>query len=168
MSQLEKRVGRQLEWRRERVFSHRSTLYDGDEAVATLQLFGLFGRRARFEAGGTRWIFRRPGLFGMDVIVQSDVSSEPFARFRGRWWSGGALSLPNDRELSWMRESVMGRRWAFTRGDEPLVRFESHVLSLKSRTWMTVEPAGGRLPEVDLLAGLGWLLILRRRKHRSH
>ena len=169
MSQLDQRIGRRLEWRRDGVFSSGSTLFDGEAEIATLKVRGFFERRAVFEIGGRRWNLRMTGLFGSGMNAASEGDTEPVARFRANFWSGGVLSLSGDRELRWKKEGFFARRRSFIRGDDVLLRFERQFGSFRSRVWMTVEPAArDRMPDLDLLAGVGWFLMLREPRRSAH
>ena len=151
-------AGQELHWVQPAALRREHELRGADEVVATL----VFGRRtfATGIADAGQWSFRRAGLWRPQVTVRGAGSETDMAFFRPHRSGGGALDFPDGRLLRLSSASVWQSPWVWRKGDNELMRFRGGQGLLKAGCAVDIAPHAARMPDLALLALLGWYLIL--------
>jgi len=120
-----------------------------------------FGSLALAEATSGTWTFKRSGFLRPKVTVRVPESDTEVAVFAAGWGGEGTLSLSNGRSYHWQSTNFWQSKWAFTNeAGEPIVQFKAEFAFLKLSAEVNVEPVAVALPDLSLLAVLGWYLMV--------
>jgi len=159
MRRLAEVVGQELRWTRPSARRKYDELRAGEEIVATLRW--QKGSLAVAEVGDGRWTFKRQGFWRQRVTVRQEGSDVDIAQFELGWWGGGTLDPGAGRRFRWGSANFWRSNWQWTAEDDtPLVRFVGQQRWTKMEGAVEVEPAAADLPELPLLATLGWYLLV--------
>jgi len=141
----------ELQWFHPNKFNGVYELRGGDEVFALFQLKGAFGSQIVAETANGNWKIKRKGLGQTITILDLDLQSELATIKRGI--SGQSTLVTFDgREYRWRCTSYWRDVWTWLNNeDTPLV----HLIR-GSR--VQLEPAAHDLPDLALLATLGWYL----------
>lgn len=156
-----------LIWTETGAFSRVYRLVHEDEQLAALRIAGFGDRRSSAESAEGRWNLRREHWFSPHVIVTDAASGRSIARFEGRWFGGGTLSVEGGESFEWRFLSYWRSERGFVRENgEPAVRFRKlatlEASSLfRKRATLTIEPDRISERELAVMAVLGWYLVVR-------
>ncbi len=140
-----------LQWVHPNKFKGQYELRGGDEVFILLHPSGAWGSQIVAETANGNWTIKRKG-FGQTVSIQSEDSQSELATVK-RGMSGQSTLLTLDgHEYRWRCTSFWCDIWTwFNNEDTPLLHLirGSHV---------QLESAAYVLPDLALLAALGWYL----------
>jgi len=146
-------MGQELRWVHPRVFRREYEFYAGDELVATLRWPKAFSSQAFAEAADGRWIIKRDGFFRTKIVICTADEDMTIATVKRSMSGKGTLMLADGRGYKWTSTSFWRGEWGwFTDEGMPLLRF-------KRGKRVEVEPQAFSLPEVSLLALVGFYLV---------
>lgn len=157
-----------LSWQQPQALRREYELRAGDELLATLRKTSTFGSAMDAEIGASRFTLKPEGFLHSRITVQEAGAAGEPAIFQSGFWGGGRLLLPDGRSYRFKKTSFWGSRWAFVDDSgRPLVSFKSR--NRLFRTGCAVEIGSGALalPELPILALLGWYLLLQIQKNAA-
>ena len=120
------------------------------EGVGTVQLEGLFSRRATAEANGTRWQFTRRGFWQRGVQA-SDVLGAAVGEFAPHGLRRGGALHWGGRELTLRPASSWRERYALADGEHELALLDGKGWG-KRPVKVTVDEPGAVEPGLLLFA----------------
>ena len=150
-----------LAWTRQGVLDREWTLAIDGRAAATLRYRSVLPQVIEIVTAHDRWhsVRRVRGL-----ELWRDGASGPAARYRPGFASH-RIERAEGSDLLWKRTSVWRRSWAVVTGDGcPLLRVDIARQGLTSAGSIGLEDAGRRLPDLEALVYLAWVLAIRRRR----
>jgi hypothetical protein len=140
-----------------------------DERLATLKLRGFWEGEAGFESADGSWLIRREGTFTRRLSVLDPASGAEIARFQGRWFGRGTLTLAGGDELEWRPLNLWWGDWAFARENgEPVMRFRRRLALLRDRWAVTFEDASLPPRHLATLAAVGCFVLAKMRRRGAH
>jgi hypothetical protein len=139
----------------------RYELRAGNAVVATLCWETAWGSLATGETAEGRWTLKRVGFVRPRVTVRAAGSETQAAMVTLDWAGNGDVQLADGHEFRWARMGFWHSEWAFTgTGGQPLLVFKPRFVMMRSEAEITVEAQALSLPELSLLALLGWYLMV--------
>jgi hypothetical protein len=151
MKSINECLDQELRWVHPDLLRREYELRAGDEVLARISYTGALSSQVRAETAAGLWTFERTGLRQVITILALDAHTEPASVKRGM--SGQAtLLFPDGHEYRWHCSSFWRDAWTWL-NDEG-----TPLLHLKSGTQVQLEQAARDLPELALLATLGWYL----------
>jgi hypothetical protein len=152
-------AGQELIWTR---VSKSPLVYElraGDITVAALRW--QHGSLAEAETADGQWTFKRAGFWHPRVTVRVPGSDADVALFAANWHGGGSLHLAAERQFAWSAANFWHSQWAWKdAAGLPLMTFTSKRGTAPAEGQAEVALAALDLPELSLLAPLGWYLLL--------
>jgi hypothetical protein len=150
-----------LRWTQSSALAREFELRAGEEVVGTLRWQKAFGSLALAEAADGAWTFKRAGFLCPRVTVRLPGSEMEVAEFKPGWAGEGTLRLADGRSYQWQKTSFWRSEWAFA-GEvgTALVHFKPEFAFFKHAAEVRVEPAAVAVPDLSLLALLGWYLMI--------
>ncbi len=133
-------------------------LHAGDELLATLRFRG--GTLAEAQTADGRWTFKREGFLHTRVTVRAPGSDADLAVFRPHWAGGGDVIAGLGAGLEFSAANFWNSEWVWKDQDRVLITYRGPRGLLKAKAAIEIAPEGRRLPNLGLLAVLGWYLIL--------
>ena len=159
MRSLREVAAQPLGWSQPSLLKRQYELRAGDEVIATLRQKG-FGSLALAETAGGSWTLKRSGFLRPKVSVRSESETE-MAVFKPAWCGTGTLRLADGACYHWQNTSFWRSAWAFAdEAGNPLVHFKPEAALWKRSAEMKVEAGARALPDLSLLAVLGWYLMI--------
>lgn len=167
---------RELKWTQPKRLKRYFELLCGDDRIGTLRWEKSFGSLATAEASEGQWTFERGGFRRPYVTVRESGSAETIALFElslalDSTLMTGSLLYRGGQRIRWApsgfwRLTVHPRfMWVSVNGLE-IAGFSYHrglkTLDLKTEGRLEVSTHGAGLPELPLLALLGWYLLTPR------
>ena len=153
-------IGQELQWVHPHRLRPEYELRAGDEVLARLSSTGALSSRVHAETVAGRWTFKRAGLRQAITIQALDAQTELASVKRGM--SGQATLLyPDGREYRWQCSSFWQDVWTWLNSEG------MPLLHLKRGTRVQFEPAAQDLPELALLATLGWYLHRQKQEEAA-
>ncbi len=151
MKSINEYEDQELQWIHPNKFQGEYELRGGDEVFTRFHLKGTCGSQIVAETANGKWIIKRKGFGQSITILDLDSQVELAAIKRGM--SGQSTLLTTDgREYRWRCTSFWRDVWTWLNNEgAPLLR-----LIRGSR--VQLEPAAQGLPDLALLATLGWYL----------
>ena len=153
-------IGQELTWQQTKLFKRIYELRWGDNVLATLNWPSAWRSAATLATPEAIWTFQRQGVWRPRIIVLDSTGAE-IATFT-RKWTGGTLAFANGgaiytfkREGFWNPERI----W-MTERDMPVLRIKARYGGARAAR-VVIEPGGASLPELPLLAGAGWYLLVQ-------
>jgi len=136
-------------------------LRSGDALIGHLQFEKSCGSLASAEVNSQKWTFKRVGFLAPRVTVRSPNVEADLAVFRPHWGGGGTLDFADGHQAQWRCVNFWRSQWAFVvNEDRIVVRFSHREGFFKASAQLECDPASAALPELPLLAVLGWYLII--------
>lgn len=140
----------------------------GEQLYGSLEFASSFGSRAVAAAAGARWTFKRTGFFNVRVTVRVEGQPDDLAVYYPRWTGReGHLKTAGGRMYEWRAANFWATRFVFSgeRGDEMVIfkqGLEDAGLKgiFKYQARVEIAPAAADLPDLPLLALLGWYLMI--------
>jgi hypothetical protein len=161
MKTVREMAGRPLEWTQPNALRRRFELRAGGEVVATLRWEKTFGSSAVAESADGEWVFRYTGIFRSRISVRPAGSESEVAVLKPGWKGEGTLQGPGGRSYRWSCASFWRSEWLFANAaGEPLVRIKPGSATFRQSAEVRVEPRAVSLPDLPLLAVLGFYLIV--------
>lgn len=158
---------RELKWTQPKLLKGYFELLCGDDRIGTLRWEKSFGWLATAEVSEGQWTFERSfrGGFLPHVTVRESGSAETIAMFEANW-SGGSLQYRGGQRIRWVfsvqKWTSLLRHyrgcWVSENGLE-IARFSHPLRIMKHEGRLEVSTHGAGLPELPLLALLGWYLM---------
>ena len=142
------------------VFKPEYELRAGNDVLATLRWKEAFGSLAEGETTSGRWTFKRCGFFRPRVTVRPAGQDVDAAVFILTQWDGsGLVEFPDGRKFRWFRTSFWSATYTFAElHGATLLQFDPNWLGTSAK--LEIKPAAKSLPELSLLALLGWYLLI--------
>lgn len=128
----------------------------GDAVLATLHWPRHGAELVAARSAEGRWVFQQSQAPHARVNVWPADSSASTGVFEAGW-GGGILRLANGPTFHWGRTRAHDRAEWVDQG--PLMRFRRDAGAGPAVGYVTVEPAARGLPQLALLALLGWYLL---------
>lgn len=138
--------------------------------IGTIRWEKSFGSLATAEASEGQWTFERGGFWGVRVTVRESGSAETIAMFVSNWnGMTGSLQYRGGQRIRWASSGPdwsMSRRfwhsrwWWFSENGPEIASFSSDNRLMKTEGRLEISTHGAGLPELPLLALLGWYLLL--------
>lgn len=161
MKSLHKVTAFTLEWAQTSVMSQSFELRAEAEVVATLEWEKLIGSLASARTSDGSWTFKRTGFLTPMVTVRAPSSDKDFAVLKVVWGGGGELIVGGQRTFAWKRRGFWSGQWGFEWIDGGhILHFEPKFSLAKRRAELHLEPSAKSVPELPLLATLGWYLLI--------
>lgn len=161
MESLHKATSFTLEWAQTGMFENSYELRGGDRLMATLSWEKAFGSLATAHTRDGTWTFKRSGFLTPFVTARVSGSERDIAAYKPEMGGGGELTLGGKRDFAWKRRGFWSGHWGFDRiGGGPILHFEPKFSMLKRVAEMHLEPSAHTVPELPLLAALGWYLLI--------
>jgi hypothetical protein len=133
----------------------------GDAVAATLRWENAWGSLATGETAEGQWTLKRAGFLRPRVTVRVAGSDPDVAVLLLGWGGSGDVRLADGRQFLWAPTSFWHSEWAFTTsGGEPLLVFKPKFALMRSETEIEIKAQALSLPELSLLAILGWYLMV--------
>ena len=137
--------------------------------LATLRWREVFGSLAEGETTTGHWTFKYCGFFRPRVTVRpagQDVDAAVF--MRTQWGGSGLVEFPDGRKFRWFRTSFWSATYTFAElHGATLLQFQLDPNWLGTSAKLEIKPAAKGLPELSLLALLGWYLLILRNRNSS-
>lgn len=150
-----------LEWAQTSVMSQSFELRGDGAVVATLEWEKLFGSLATARTADGTWTFKRGGFLTPIVTVRAPGSEKDLAVLTVVWGGGGDLAIAGTRTYAWKRRGFWSGQWGFEWIDGGhILHFEPKFSIAKRKAELHLEPAAHAVPELPLLATLGWYLLI--------
>lgn len=151
MKSINDYVGQELQWVHPHLLSAEYELRAGDEVLARLHCKGALSSQVRVETASGLWMFERKGLRQTITVLALDTQAELATIKRGM--SGqAALIIPDGREYMWQCTSFWRDVWTWVNTEG------TPLLHLKRGARVHLETTAQDLPDLALLATLGWYL----------
>jgi hypothetical protein len=152
-------AGQNLSWVQRSAVKQAYELRAGEEVTGSL--VWQRGTLAVGEIAGRRWTVKREGFWHPRITVRVQDSDLDTVVFHPSWRGGGLLELAGGRILRFRAANVWRSQWDWQEAaGDVLVRFRSRQGLFKSGAELEIMPAAAGLPELSLLAVLGWYLIV--------
>ncbi len=172
---LKSALGRKLTWRQPETFVYTWELYAGDGLVGVLSYHGWWKEHAEWRLFDQTWTFARKGFFKQRVEISQQGGFEQDLIFQPNLFWQGVLETHLAPPVMWKNVNFWAMNWAFVdESNLPLIEFgfglDRFRLRDIFRTQATVQISAraGSRPDLGLLLGLGWyLMILRRQQSAS-
>jgi hypothetical protein len=152
-------ASRDLTWVRA---SKRPLIYElrvDDAVVAALRW--QRGSLAEAEAATGEWTFKRAGFWHPRVTVRVAGTETDMAQFTPGWTGAGALRLADQRQFGWKAANFWHSQWSWVDGaGQPVMTFAGGHGAVPAEGHVEITMAALDLPELALLAPLGWYLLL--------
>jgi hypothetical protein len=151
--------GQKLKWVQRSAGTQAYELRSGEELIGSL--VWQRGSLALGEVADRRWTIKREGFWHPRVIVRVQDSELNTLVFHPSWRGGGILELPSGRILRFKAVNLWHSQWDWQEAEgEALVRFRSRQGFLKSGADVEITGGAAGLPELSVLAVVGWYLIV--------
>jgi hypothetical protein len=157
-----------LYWVQPRAMARSFSLHSDEREFARLDFQSAFGSRTIAETAAQRWSFKRVGFFNPRVTVRRPDDETDLGVYQPRWTgTEGLLTMAGGRTFHWKATNFWATRFAFLDSSgETLLEFkegtqEGHFSDLfKTQALVHISKSGWELAEIDLLAALGWYLLI--------
>jgi hypothetical protein len=159
---LNELIGRELIWRRVRLFSSSYELVLGEDVLVRMEMHGLLGRRGTIRtADGELW-FRRSSLFGRNMLVE-DGTGAVVAEFDGRLL-GGRIRLASGESYD-VKTSVFPARVSIHNGMGSAIVTERWTWPpIRRLARVDIEPAGSAERQLGLITAIAFAYLVYRRR----
>jgi hypothetical protein len=150
-----------LLWTQPKAIRREYQLANGDELIGRLRFEETFGSLASAEVASQNWTFKREGILHPRVTVRIPNSGVDFAVFHRNWSGSGVVEYPDGRQIHWRHTSFWRPEWAFVQAkNRPLLHFKQRTGLIKISARVEFDPADAAMPDLPMLAALGWYLLL--------
>lgn len=148
-------------WVQTDVSHRRYELRARDVVLATLRWENPWGSLAAGETAEGRWTLKREGFLRPRVTVRVAGSDADAAIVALHWGGTGEVKFADGHEFLWTYMNFWRSEWAFTStGGEPLFIFRPNLAVTRTEAEIEVGGESLSLPELSLLALLGWYLLI--------
>jgi hypothetical protein len=158
MKAISEYTGQELLWIQRTGFSRSYELRADAELLATLQFRG--GTLADVETADGRWTFKRQGFWHQQITVRATGSDEDIALFRPHWTGGGNFIAGNGTGVEFASANFWHSEWSWKDRGHAVITYRGPRGLIKAEASMEVAPAAREVPNIAMLAVLGWYLIL--------
>jgi hypothetical protein len=150
-----------LVWTQPKAMRREYQLNSGDELIGQLRFEKSYGSLATAEVASQLWTFKREGFLHPRVTMRTANADVNLAVFHPSWSGGGVLEFPDGRRIRWRCTSFWKSEWSFVEGeDRQLLLFKQHEGFLKISARLEFNPSDAAMPDLPLLAALGWYIML--------
>jgi hypothetical protein len=150
-----------LLWTQPKAMRREYQLTNGDEIIGGLHFERIFSSCASAGVASQNWTFKKEGFIHPRFLVRIPNSDVNLAVFRLKWTGSGTLEYPDGRQIRWCRTSFWRPNWVFIQGENrPLLRFKQRIGLMKISARVEFDPADAAMPDLPMLAALGWYLLL--------
>lgn len=154
-------IGQELMWVQPKRLTRRYELRAGEDLSATLQWQKTFGSLAVAESADGQWTIKRSGFLRPRVTIRVAGSDSDIAVFEAGWWGDGILEILGGPRFFWKSLNFWRSEWAWMGADGALLlRVKTKFTLTKMEGRVQIEPTAGSIPQLSLLAILGWYLIV--------
>lgn len=151
---------RELQWVQPERLNRHFELRHGDDLLGTLRWEKACGSLATGVVAESQWTFKRGGFLRPHVTVREAGSPDTIAVFEASW-GAGTLECPGSRRFRWAPSDFWRSRWTWgCAGCPEIAAFSSDPKFMKKEGRLEVSTQGAELPELPLLALLGWYLLI--------
>jgi hypothetical protein len=148
-------------WVQPDVIHRRYELRASDAVLATLHWENPWGSLATGVTSEGRWTLKRAGFLRPRVTVRVAGSDADAAIVTLHWGGTGDVRLADGHEFRWTHISFWHSEWAFTStSGEPLLVFKPNFALMRMEAEIEIRGQSLSLPELSLLALLGWYLMI--------
>ncbi len=159
MPTLQDVIGQELTWEQPALFKRIYELRMSETVFATLTWQRGWRSVADLKTPYQQWTIQRQGFWRPRIIV-SDNAGTVIARLTHRW-SSGTLTFANGAAYTIKRQGFWNGEWFWlTPQETPALRIKPRWGGSR-RARVVVEPTGAALPELPILAGVGWYLLIQ-------
>jgi hypothetical protein len=144
-------IDQELRWVHPQLRRREYELRAGDEVLARLSYTGALSSQVRAETSAGLWMFERKGQHQAITILALGAHTE-LANVKRGMNGQATLLFPDGREYRWQCSSFWHDAWLWLNEEG------TPLLHLKRGVDVQIEPAARDLPELALLATLGWYL----------
>ena len=141
----------ELQWLHPNKFKGEYELRGGDEVFARFHLNGTFGSQIVAETANGNWIIQRKGFSQSITILDLDSQSE-LAAIKRSMSGQSTLHTLDGRVYRWRCSSFWRDVWTWLNNED------TPLLHLIRGSRVQLEPAAHDLPDIALLATIGWYL----------
>jgi hypothetical protein len=160
MKSIHEFANQELLWVQPKALQRTYELRAGDDVVATLRWEKAWGSLVTAVTAKRQWTFKRVGFLHPRVTIRQAGSESDLALVELRWHGGGDVQFANGRRFHWRNTSFWRGEWAFiTLEGEKLIQFKHRFSLTKMKGHVEIEAGARALPELSLLAALGWYLM---------
>ena len=153
--------GRELKWTQPKLLNKYFELLSGEDLVGSLRWEKSFGSLAAAEASERQWTFKRGGFLRPHVTVREADSTETIALFEANWGGTGSVQYRGGQPIRWVSSGFWRSRWMWlSDSGAEIAAFSSDHKFMKTEGRLEVSAHGAEVPELPLLALLGWYLLI--------
>lgn len=150
-----------LRWIHPEVTERIYELRDGEGTVARLSWESSDGAAASGRSAAGSWTLRRLGFLNPHVVALDSTSGRQVFRFDATMNGGGLAQAEDGHQYRWYSNLWRAEwGWIDTAGNDLLKFRRSFDVDEKQEGHLEVLEAGARSQHVDLLALVGWYLII--------
>ncbi len=159
MRAIDEVADQELNWSQPAVRRQHFELQAGADTVARLDFSG--GTLASAETGRGSWTFKREGFWHPRITVRRPGSDVDVAQFQPGWSGGGILQVPSRSPTRFNSANLWRSQWSWhdETGTE-LIQFKVKQGLMRTQGVVLVRPPGRDSDQLDLLAVLGWYLLI--------
>jgi hypothetical protein len=158
MKPISEFTGQELHWMQPSGLNRSYELHSEEELLATLRFRG--GTLADVETSDGRWTFKRQGFWRQQITVRPAGSDDDIAVFRPHWTGGGNFMAGDGTGVEFASASFWHSEWSWKDHGNVVVTYRGPRGLIKAEAAMEVAPAAREVPNLAMLAALGWYLIL--------
>lgn len=155
--------GEELRWRQPELTKRYYELMPegGESPLATLEWRSAWGTLATAQTGVGTWTFKRTGFLHPLITVRRAGSEEDLAIFEANWQGSGTLTFAGGGRYAWKSANFWHSQWSWLAADgTELLHFANRQMFVRHEANVEIASAAARLPKRDLLATLGWYLLI--------
>ncbi len=168
MNPIQHLAGQYLHWTQPPMFAMEYLLQDAEkvQTLATLKWQSQLTMRALVTIGARTLNFDRLGFLNVRIEIREGETKDGnlVGTFKPGWSYQGTLTLADGRMFKWKNANFWSTEWKWTTMDDgDLMKFmpDSQLSRLtRSESKIELSPAAADFPEAELLAALGWYMML--------
>jgi hypothetical protein len=166
MNPIQHLAGQYLNWTQPPMFSKEYELHDaeGVQLLGQLKWESEWVMRATAIAGEKQWHFDRVGFMSRVEVREGTKEGVLIATIKRGWTYNGTLNYEDGRQFKWKNANMWQTTWKWQTVDEGDIMTFSSVNAItritRSEAKIELTGAAADFPEVDLLATLGWYLMI--------
>ncbi len=172
MKLIKEAIHSQPQWVQPRASQNRFELRSGEDLYAGLEFPKWYGSLAIATSAEQRWTFKRVGFFNPRITVRSEGSESDLAIFRPKWTGNeGTAQLASGAAYTWKTANFWATEYAWQNAaGEALILYKQGIEAswladlFKTQARVEIQPAAQGIPDLALLAILGWYLIVLKQQ----
>jgi hypothetical protein len=151
MKTIHEYKSQELQWLHPNKFKGEYELRGGDEVFARCHMKGTFASQIVAETANGNWIIKRKGI-GQTISIADLDSRTELATIQRSMSGQSTLLILEGREYRWRCTSFWRDVWTWLNNED------TPLLHLMRGSRVQLEPAAHDLPDLALLATIGWYL----------